>query len=123
VGGCLDLHLVFIHVVEVQNLEPTLCHVMPEFAFAFKDLNMSTQITIDLPDDAFSALRSRPEDFVKEMRLAAAVKWLELGLVSQSKAAELAGVSRESFMQALTRLRVSPFQETPEELCEAVNRA
>ena len=51
------------------------------FAFAFKDLNMSTQITIDLPDDAFSALRSRPEDFVKEMRLAAAVKWLELGLV------------------------------------------
>jgi predicted HTH domain antitoxin len=110
VRGCLDLHLVFIHV-------------MPEFAFAFKDLNMSTQITIDLPDDAFSALRSRPEDFVKEMRLAAAVKWLEIGLVSQSKAAELAGVSRESFMQALTRLRVSPFQETPEELCEAVNRA
>jgi predicted HTH domain antitoxin len=84
---------------------------------------MSTQITIDLPDDAFSALRSRPEDFVKEMRLAAAVKWLELGLVSQSKAAELAGVSRESFIDALTRFRVSPFQETPEELCEDVNGA
>ena len=98
-------------------------HAMPKFAFGFKDLNMSTQITIDLPDDAFSALRSRPEDFVKEMRLAAAVKWLELGLVSQSKAAELAGVSRESFIDALTRFRVSPFQETPEELCEAVNRA
>jgi predicted HTH domain antitoxin len=96
---------------------------MPEFTFGFKDLNMSTQITIDLPDDAFSALRSRPEDFVKEMRLAAAVKWLEIGLVTQSKAAELAGVSRESFMQALTRLQVSPFQETPEELSEAVNRA
>jgi predicted HTH domain antitoxin len=95
----------------------------PVFAFAIKDLNMSTQITIDLPDDAFSALRSPPEDFVKEMRLAAAIKWLELGLVSQSKAAELAGVSRESFIQALTRFRVSPFQETPEELCEAVNRA
>jgi predicted HTH domain antitoxin len=84
---------------------------------------MSTQITIDLPDDAFSALRSRPEDFVKEMRLAAAVKWFELGLVSQSKAAELAGVSRESFIDALTRFRVSPFQETPEELFEAVNGA
>ncbi len=84
---------------------------------------MSTQIIIELPDDAFSALRSRPEDFVKEMRLAAAVKWFELGLVSQSKAAELAGVSRESFIQALTRFRVSPFQETPEELCETVNRA
>lgn len=83
---------------------------------------MSTQITIDLPDDAFSALRSRPEDFVKEMRLAAAVKWFEVGLGSQSKAAELAGLSRESFIQALTRFRVSPFQETSQELSEALNR-
>jgi len=83
---------------------------------------MSTQITIDLPDDAFSALRSRPEDFVKEMRLAAAVKWLELGLVTQSKAAELSGMSRERFLDALSRFRVSPFQETPEELSEALNR-
>jgi len=53
---------------------------------------MSTQITIDLPDDAFSALRSSPENFVKEMRLAAAAKWYEIGLVSQSKAAELCGM-------------------------------
>jgi predicted HTH domain antitoxin len=83
---------------------------------------MSTQITIDLPDDAFSALRSKPEDFVKEMRLAAAAKWYEIGLVSQSKAAELAGVSRERFLDALSRFRVSPFQETPEELCEELDR-
>jgi predicted HTH domain antitoxin len=83
---------------------------------------MSTQITIDLPDDAFSALRSKPEDFVKEMRLAAAAKWYEIGLVSQSKAAELAGVSREGFLEALSRFRVSPFQETAEELSEELNR-
>lgn len=83
---------------------------------------MSTQITIDLPDDAFSALRSKPEDFVKEMRLAAAAKWYEIGLVSQSKAAELAGVSRERFLDALSRFRVSPFQETPQELSEELDR-
>ncbi|MCA1959996.1 MAG: UPF0175 family protein [Desulfomonile sp.] len=83
---------------------------------------MSTRITIDLPDDAFSALRSSPEDFVSEMRLAAAAKWYEIGLVSQAKAAELAGVSRERFLQALSRFHVSPFQETPEELAEDVNR-
>jgi predicted HTH domain antitoxin len=82
---------------------------------------MSTQITIDLPDDAFSALRSKPEDFVKEMRLAAAAKWYEIGLVSQSKAAELAGVSREGFLEALSRFRVSPFQETAEELSEELS--
>ena len=83
---------------------------------------MSTQVTIDLPDDAFSALRSKPEDFVKEMRLAAAAKWYEIGLVSQSKAAELAGVSRERFLEALSRFRVSPFQETPDELSEELSR-
>ena len=83
---------------------------------------MSTQITIDLPDDAFSALRSSPEDFVKEMRLAAAAKWYEIGLVSQSKAAELAGVSRERFLEALSRFHVSPFQETPDELYEELSQ-
>jgi len=77
---------------------------------------MSTRTTIDLPDDASSALRSIPENFVKEMRLAAAAKWYEIGLVSQSKAAELAGLSRERFLGALSRFHVSPFQETPDRL-------
>jgi len=85
-------------------------------------MSMTTHITIDLPEDAFSALRSSPEDFVKEMRLAAAAKWYEIGLVSQSKAAELAGVSRESFLEALSRFRVSPFQEEPDELAEELSR-
>jgi len=83
---------------------------------------MPTRITIDLPDDVFSALRSSPKDFVSEMRLAAAAKWYEIGLVSQAKAAELAGVSRERSIQALSRFRVSPFQDTPEELTEKRNR-
>jgi predicted HTH domain antitoxin len=56
------------------------------------------------------------------MRLAAAAKWYEIGLVSQSKAAQLAGVSRERFLDALSRLQVSPFQETPEELTAEVTR-
>jgi hypothetical protein len=49
-------------------------------------------MSVELPEDAFSALRTTPEGFVAEMRLAAAVKWYELGLLSQSKAAEVAGV-------------------------------
>ncbi len=52
------------------------------------------------------------------MRLAAAVKWYELGMVSQSKASELAEVSRQEFLQALHRFKVSPFQSTPEELSQ-----
>ena len=79
---------------------------------------MSVQVTIDLPESVFSALRTSPENFVKEMRLAAAVKWYELGMVSQSKASELAEVSRQEFLQALHRFKVSPFQSTPEELSQ-----
>jgi len=77
---------------------------------------------IELPESAFSALRTTPEAFVKEMRLAAAVKWYELGMVSQSKGAEVAGVSRHEFLDALGRFGVSPFQITPEQLGEELAR-
>ncbi|MCI0418917.1 MAG: UPF0175 family protein [Acidobacteria bacterium] len=83
---------------------------------------MSVQVTIDLPEDAFSVLRTSPERFVQEMRLAAAVKWYEAGMVSQSKAAELAGLSRHSFLGSLSRFNVSPFQETPGDLTKEFGR-
>ena len=69
-----------------------------------------------------SALRSNPETFVKEMRLAAAVKWYEVGIVSQSKGSQIGGVSRHEFLEALNRYHVSPFQVTPEELAEELAR-
>ncbi len=84
---------------------------------------MKVQVTVEMPQAAFSALRATPGDFVKEMRLAAAVKWYEIGRVSQAKAAALAGVSRQRFVDALGRFGVSPFQCTAEELaCEASGR-
>ncbi|NEP43494.1 MAG: UPF0175 family protein [Okeania sp. SIO2H7] len=64
---------------------------------------MNVQIVIELPDSAFSALRTHPDIFVTEMRLAAAIKWYELGRISQSKAAEIAGISRHEFLNALWR--------------------
>ena len=77
---------------------------------------MSTQITIEVPESAFSILRKNKEEFAAELRLAAAVKWYELGKLSQAKAAELAGISRAEFITALGRFRVSPFQVEPGEL-------
>lgn len=77
---------------------------------------MSKQITIELPDTAFSALRQSKEDFAAELRLAAAVKWYEVGKLSQAKAAEVAGLSRAEFIAALGRFHVSPFQVEPGEL-------
>ncbi|HEY9603322.1 MAG TPA: UPF0175 family protein [Allocoleopsis sp.] len=83
---------------------------------------MTVQIQIELPEGAFSALRTSPDAFVKEMRLAAAVKWYEIGTISQSKAAEIAGISRYEFLEALSRFQVSPFQVTPDELAEELAR-
>lgn len=83
---------------------------------------MAIQVTIELSEDAFSALRASPEEFVKEMRLAAAVKWYEVEMISQSKAAEVAGVSRQEFLSALNRYVVSPFQTTEKELAQELAR-
>lgn len=76
------------------------------------------KIQLNLPESVFSVTRSTPDEFVQELRLAAAVKWYEMGMVSQSKAAEIAGISRQAFLQALSRFEVSPFQITPDELEE-----
>ncbi len=81
---------------------------------------MSVNVTIDIPESSFSILRTTPEDFVQEMRLAAAVKWYELGKISQSKAAELAGLSRAEFLKSLGKFKVSPYQTTPDELVAEV---
>jgi predicted HTH domain antitoxin len=75
-------------------------------------------VSFELNKDVFSALRQDPEHFIPEMRLAAAAKWYELGMVSQSKAAEIAGLSRSEFLFALSRFKVSPFQSNAEEIIE-----
>jgi predicted HTH domain antitoxin len=62
------------------------------------------------------------ERVAKERRLTAAVKWYEMRLVSQGRAAEIAGVSRSEFIAALARYGVSPFQYSAEEIIEDARR-
>ena len=80
------------------------------------------RVALDLPPEAFSALRAGPDEFVREVRLPAAVKWYEVHRLSESEAAEIAGVSRHEFLEDLARFGVSPFQTTVEELTDEVTR-
>jgi predicted HTH domain antitoxin len=82
-----------------------------------------TRLTLDMPEEAFATLRRSPEEFTQEMRIAAAVKWYELGWVSQGRGAELAGLTRAAFLDALSRYRVSALQYTAEELKEELRGA
>ena len=79
-------------------------------------------VTFELPEDVLSSVRKDPERFTQELRLAAAVKWYDMGLVSQSRAAEISGLSRSEFISALGRFEVSVFQYDKNEIAEEVNR-
>ncbi len=75
-----------------------------------------TTLTIDMPETVFSALRQDPKSFSRELRIAAAVRWYESRMISQGKGAEIAGVTRSEFIDALNRFGVSPMQYTEEEI-------
>ncbi|MUG99664.1 UPF0175 family protein [Scytonema sp. UIC 10036] len=77
-------------------------------------------VSMEFPESVFSALRKDPNEFAQQMRIAAAVKWYELGEISQGKAAEIAGLNRADFINILLLYKVSPFQYTSQELAEEI---
>ncbi len=72
----------------------------------------------DCPDHAQPPCPGSPQEFTHELRTAAAVKWYELELISQGRAAEIAGLTRAEFITALGKYQVSPFQYSAEEVLE-----
>lgn len=68
-----------------------------------------TKVIVDLPEEVFSARRLPPEDFVQDMRLAAAIYWYQKSQISQEKAAQIAGLNRRDFLEALAREQVDVF--------------
>lgn len=77
---------------------------------------MPMKVELDLPGSVLASLRRSPQEFARELVVAAAAKWYESGMLSQERAAELVGCSRGEFLMHLSRLGVSPYQETDSEL-------
>lgn len=68
-----------------------------------------TTLTLELPEEVFSALRRSPSEFGRELRLAAAIHWYQGSQISQEKAAQVAGLDRTDFLMALAREGVDAF--------------
>jgi predicted HTH domain antitoxin len=56
------------------------------------------------------------------MRLAAAIRWYSQGLMSQERAAAVAGLDRTDFLMALAREKVDAFPVDLEELAREIAR-
>jgi predicted HTH domain antitoxin len=83
----------------------------------------SMTITVEVPDALLDDLAESPAELGQEIRLAAAIHLYSRGLVTQGKGAEIAGLRRWEFIQALGRAEVPACQVTSEELQEEVERA
>jgi predicted HTH domain antitoxin len=79
-------------------------------------------VSFDLPEDVFSALRRSPEEFVRALRLAAAIYWYERGEISQEKAACIAGLDHTDFLLALAREQADAFVMDLDDLKRELDR-
>jgi predicted HTH domain antitoxin len=77
---------------------------------------------MDLPEDVFAALRRSPDEFAREMRLAAAMLWYSRGVISQEKGSQIAGMNRAEFLRALAQNKIDVFTVDFEDLQRELSR-
>jgi predicted HTH domain antitoxin len=73
-------------------------------------------ITIEVPDEMTTLGGGTDEQLAGAMRLATAILWYRQGRISQGKAAQIAGLNRVLFLNALNDAQVDAFQVSEEEL-------
>jgi predicted HTH domain antitoxin len=80
-------------------------------------------LTIELPEEIFASLRRSPRELELEVRLAAAIDWYQRGLISQGKGAEIAGIPRADFIDALGARKIEVVQVDFDSLERDLERA
>lgn len=70
----------------------------------------------DIPEESMLALKVSRNAFAAELRMAAAMKYYELGRLSSGAAARLAGVPRVVFLARLADYGIDTFRLTEEQL-------
>lgn len=68
-----------------------------------------SHVVLDIPEESLLALKVSGEAAGAELRLAAAMKLLELGRISSGAAARLAGIPRVVFLAKMADYGVSAF--------------
>lgn len=79
------------------------------------------QITLEVPEDTFLALKVTPDALAQELQLAAAVKLYELRRLSSGAAARLAGIPRTVFLMRLADYEVDTFDLKEDDLFQEVH--
>ena len=81
-----------------------------------------SEITINLPEEIFSVRRLAPEEFVRDMRLAADIYWYQKGEFSQEKAAQVARLNCRDFWANLARKKIDIFNVNFNDLQQELER-
>lgn len=85
---------------------------------------METVINIRLPEEIFFSLRETKEEFERELKSIAAVKYFVEKKLSLGQCAQFAKMSEKEFMQYLGKQQISIFNyDSEDELLEDVKNA
>ena len=73
-------------------------------------------MTIEVPEGVLTTLQQSPGEVERDVRLAAAIEWFRRGVISQGRAAEIAGIPRADFIDELAARKIDTIHVDFDEL-------
>jgi predicted HTH domain antitoxin len=73
-------------------------------------------LTLEIPEGVLATLQQSPGEVERDVRLAAAIEWFRRGIISQGRAAEIAGIPRADFIDELAARKIDTVHVDFEEL-------